>query len=80
MLGPVRSRPGLWLAAGFCIGIGTGGGAGRFLAQWITDGQPPYDLAITDPGRFPNDLDTETCISRITRTYANGYALTEPGD
>lgn len=80
LLGPVRSRPGLWLAAGFCIGIGTGGGAGRFLAQWIIDGQPPYDLAITDPGRFPDDLDAETCLRQISRTYANGYALTEPGD
>lgn len=75
LLGPVRSRQGLWLATGFCIGIGTGGGAGRFLAQWIVNGQPPYGLQITDPERFSNNLDAETCIDRIIRTYANGYRL-----
>ena len=80
LLGPVRSRPGLWLAAGFSIGIGTGGGAGRFLARWIADGQPPYDLPITDPGRFPDGLDADTCLRRIIRTYANGYALAAPDD
>ena len=31
MLGPAPEHPGLWLAAGFAIGIGTGGGSAEFL-------------------------------------------------
>jgi len=37
----LASREGLWLATGFNVGIGTGGGSGEFLAKWITSGSAP---------------------------------------
>jgi glycine cleavage system T protein len=40
-------------AAGFnSVGIGSAGGAGRVLADWITDGRPPIDLGDVDVRRF----------------------------
>lgn len=73
MLGPVESHPGLWLATGFAVGIGTGGGSAQFLTDWIIDGKAPYDLPAVLPGRYPNPIPTDECIRQITETYARGY-------
>ena len=75
LLGPVEGHDGLWLATGFAIGIGTGGGAGEFLADWIVEGEPPYDLPIVHPSRFSNELTRERCLELIRDTYAQGYVL-----
>lgn len=75
MVGPVRSHPGLWLAAGFPVGIGTGGGAGAYLADWMVKGQPPYELPIIDPARFGSPVERDECFSRMKATYARGYVL-----
>jgi len=71
---------GLWLATGFAAGIGTGGGCGQFLADWMVEGAPPYDLPIVNPARFTEAMDRATCLERIRKTYADGYALTLPAD
>ena len=75
LLGPVLSHPGLWLATGFCVGIGTGGGSGEFLANWIVNNQAPYELPIVSPSRFSNNLSKEKCLKMIKETYANGYII-----
>jgi len=75
MLGPVESHPGLWLAAGFAIGIGTGGGSGRFLADWMVDGVEPYPLPIVRPSRFANDMTRDACLQQIAATYRAGYVM-----
>lgn len=56
LLGPVEGHQGLWLASGFTVGIGTGGGAGQFLAHWMTTGQPSYGLQAVHPSRFSNTM------------------------
>lgn len=42
-----------WVAAGFnSIGIQSAGGAGQALAQWMEDGEKPYDLGDVDISRM----------------------------
>lgn len=33
-------------------GIIHSGGAGKYLADWMVKGEPPFDLIETDPNRF----------------------------
>ena len=75
LLGPCEAFPGLWLATGFCIGIGTGGGSGDYLAKWIINGSPEYELPIVHPSRFSNTLTQQQCLELIHKTYASGYTL-----
>ena len=78
LLGPVEQHHGLWLATGFCVGIGTGGGSGEFLAKWMVEGKPAYDLPMVYPSRYASDLTRARCLELIERTYTQGYALPDP--
>ena len=75
MLGPMPNHEGLWLAAGFNVGIGTGGGSGEFLAKWITSGKPPQGLPIVHADRFGNNMTTDAALESIRKVYAVGYEL-----
>ena len=75
LVGPVQSHAGLWLAAGFPVGIGTGGGSGRFLADWMVDGTAPYDLPFINPERFEKPVSADECFARMKATYAKGYVM-----
>lgn len=77
LLGPASGLEGLWLATGFCVGIGTGGGSGEFLAHWMTNDTPPYPLPIVHPSRFATSLTQVECLDAIKRTYAKGYVMPE---
>lgn len=75
MLGPLPDHEGLWLATGFNVGIGTGGGSAEFLAHWMTKGKPPFDLGIVRADRFGNHMSTEAALDAIRKVYAVGYEL-----
>jgi len=51
MVGPTL-LPDMWLAVGFGYGIVHGGGVGKYLADWICEGEAPYELNEFDPLRF----------------------------
>ena len=52
-LGLAPEMDNVWVAAGFnSIGIQSAGGAGMALAQWMQDGQKPFDLGDVDISRM----------------------------
>ncbi len=75
MLGPIPEKAGLWLASGFNVGIGTGGGSAEFLAKWITSGHPVPGLEAVHADRFGNDMTAEAALDAIRKVYARGYHL-----
>lgn len=75
LLGPVDGHDGLWLASGYNVGIGTGGGSAEFLAQWMVTGTPAFDLPIVHANRFDNNVSTEAAIESIKACYKQGYTL-----
>ncbi len=77
LLGPIGENEGLWLASGFNVGIGTGGGSAEFLAHWIVNGKPNFELPIVHADRFGNDITQHDAIESIKACYRQGFRLPE---
>jgi dimethylglycine dehydrogenase len=74
-LGPALGQENLWIASGFNVGIGTGGGSAEFLARWMNNGMPPYDLKAVHADRFGMGIPRSKALSLIRAVYARGYKL-----
>ena len=52
MVGPAWHLKNFWLSEGHSFGVTAAGGAGKYLAEWIVEGEPSIDLLAVDPRRF----------------------------
>jgi 4-methylaminobutanoate oxidase (formaldehyde-forming) len=75
-LGEAPELGGYWVAAGYnSIGIVSSGGAGMALAQWIVDGEAPFDLWEVDIRRTqPFQKNRSYLKARVTETLGLLYA------
>jgi len=81
LLGESPEIRGFYLGCGMCsVGIASGGGAGRALAEWIIDGEPSMDLWPVDIRRFvPAQNTLRTLRQRSPETLSLHYAVSYPG-
>ena len=79
-LGETAEVRGLWVAAGFnSQGIIYAPGAGRALAEWMTNGAPTYDLAAVDVQRFaPQQSNRRYLNERTKEGLGRLYAMHWP--
>jgi glycine cleavage system T protein len=82
LLGPVPGVPGFWVAAGLShTGFGAGGAIGQILADWLVDGEPPYDVTEMNVRRFgPVYEDRPYAAERARESYKYYYTLRYPHD
>ena len=75
-LGEAPELGGYWVAAGYnSIGIVSSGGAGYALAEWIAEGEPPFDLWEVDIRRAqPFQRNRRYLRERVTETLGLLYA------
>ncbi|THK37693.1 FAD-dependent oxidoreductase [Ensifer sp. MPMI2T] len=75
-LGEAPEVKGYWVAAGYnSIGIVSSGGAGMALAQWMNDGEPPFDLWEVDIRRAqPFQKNRSYLKERVSETLGLLYA------
>ncbi|PCH69045.1 MAG: FAD-dependent oxidoreductase [Rhodobacteraceae bacterium] len=75
-LGLAPEMDNVWVAAGFnSIGIQSAGGAGMALAQWMQDGEKPFDLGGVDIARNqPFQGNKRYLRERVTETLGLLYA------
>jgi len=75
MMGEAPYLRGFYMMCGFnSIGIVSSGGAGMALAQWIEDGEPPFDLGEVDIRRMHGFQGTKRyLIERTTETLGLLY-------
>ena len=80
ILGEAPELKNLFIGAGFnAFGIASGGGAGMALAEWVAQGEPPYDLWPVDIRRFGrNHQDTAWIRRRTLEAYAKHYTMAWP--
>ena len=75
-LGLAPEMDNVWVAAGFnSVGIQSAGGAGMALAQWMQDGEKPFDLGDVDISRMhPFQGNKRYLVERATETLGLLYA------
>jgi glycine cleavage system T protein len=83
-LGEAPELGGYWVAAGYnSIGIVSSGGAGFALAQWINDGEAPFDLWEVDIRRAQPFMSNRSFLKeRVSESlgllYADHYPYRQP--
>jgi 4-methylaminobutanoate oxidase (formaldehyde-forming) len=80
VIGPAPELTNFYVAAGFnSIGIASGGGAGRALAEWIVEGEPSLDLWPVDIRRFaPLHNDDRFLKARVGEVLGLHYMMPWP--
>ena len=80
ILGEAPEIDGYYVCAGFnSAGIANSGGAGKLIAQWIADGEPPLDLWDVDIRRFaPFHANRKHLADRTVESLGLHYAMRWP--
>lgn len=77
LLGPVRSCPGFFVAAGMSFnGVAGAGGVGRLVAEWILKGHPAQPVDAFDVHRFSGDTyDLALASAHAREVYTQYYHM-----
>lgn len=78
LIGPMPGVPNAFEACVFTFGITQGGGAGKVLAEWVTEGQTEWDMWAVDPRRYTDYTDRQYCIDKALEVYGHEYAMHFP--
>ncbi|QEW18062.1 Aminomethyltransferase [Marinibacterium anthonyi] len=78
LLGPMPGVPNAFEACVFTFGIAQAGGAGKVLAEWITQGRTEWDMWSCDPRRYTDYTDRDYCIAKGMEVYGHEYAMHFP--
>ncbi len=80
LMGPVPGLENFHVLAGFSIfGIVFSGGAGKYAAEWIVDGQPSDNMWELDVRRFDDYAgSSKYAVTRAIEVYEREYAIHYP--
>ena len=78
LVGPAFRLENAWLLTGSSMGVMEGGGAGRFLADWMVDGAPPMDALAIDSRRFGDYADRDYRIAKVTECFGLQFGVHYP--
>ncbi|RUM98733.1 FAD-dependent oxidoreductase [Pseudaminobacter arsenicus] len=79
LIGPMPGVPNAFEACVFTFGIAQAGGAGKVLAEWVTEGRTEWDMWSCDPRRFTAfAADHDYCVAKGMEVYGNEYAIHFP--
>ena len=78
LIGPMPGVPNAFEACVFTFGIAQGGGAGKVLAEWITEGATEWDMWSCDPRRYTDYTDHAYCVEKAREVYGHEYAMHFP--
>jgi len=79
LIGPMPGVPNAFEACVFTFGICQAGGAGKVLAEWVTEGETEWDMWSCDPRRFTGfAADKDYCTAKGMEIYGHEYAMHFP--
>ena len=80
LLGPAAGLRNFWQCNGASIGIASGAGCGKFLAQWMVHGDAEINMAGLDPRRFGDYSPGGYTKALSHEEYEHMYVLHLPGE
>lgn len=78
LIGPVWGLTDAWLLTGSSMGVMEGGGAGWFLAHWMTHGAPPMDALAVDSRRFGPWADRDYRVEKAIECFGLQFGVHFP--
>jgi dimethylglycine dehydrogenase len=78
--GPAPGPKNYWTHCGASIGICQGGGAGKYLAQWMVHGQAEINMREFDPRRFGNWATKDYTAEVSVADYHHMYYCYKPAE
>jgi dimethylglycine dehydrogenase len=78
LIGPAFGLRNAWLMTGSSMGVMEGGGAGKFLADWIIDASPPMDPLAIDPRRFGGYADRAYRVAKAVECFGLQFGVHYP--
>nr|WP_321250789.1 FAD-dependent oxidoreductase [uncultured Ruegeria sp.] len=78
LIGPAHGLENAWLLTGSSMGVMEGGGAGWFLAHWMTHGAPPMDALAVDSRRFGVWADRDYRVAKAIECFGLQFGVHYP--
>lgn len=78
LIGPAQGLVNGWLLTGSSMGVMEGGGAGWFLAHWMTHGAPPMDALAVDSRRFGAWADRDYRVAKAVECFGLQFGVHYP--
>jgi dimethylglycine dehydrogenase len=79
LIGPMPGVPNAFEACVFTFGIAQAGGAGKVLAEWVTEGRTEWDMWSCDPRRFTSFAAApDYAVAKGLEIYGHEYAIQFP--
>lgn len=79
-IGPAAGLKNFWHCNGASIGIASGAGCGKYLAQWMVYGDAEINMAGVDPRRFSDFAPGQYTKEKSHEDYEHMYKLHLPGE
>ncbi len=80
LVGPVRGLPNYWCACAVMAGFSQGGGVGLALANWMTEGDPGFDVWAMDVARFGPWATPGYTNAKVRENYSRRFRITFPNE
>ena len=80
LAGPAPGLKNFWLFCAASIGIAQGGGAGKYMAQWMTYGDADINMLEFEPRRYLSWADKNYAITKSTDQYRRMYVTPVPNE
>jgi dimethylglycine dehydrogenase len=78
LIGPAHGLENAWALTGSSMGVMEGGGAGWFLARWMTHGAPPMDALAIDSRRFGAWADRDYRVDKAVECFGLQFGVHYP--
>ena len=80
LIGPVRGQRGHWVACGVMAGLSQGGGVGLAMANWMTTGDPGFDVWGMGVARFGDWTTPSYTKAKVMENYSRRFSISFPNE